>query len=217
MNQQRLIISFPACWTGPLPQTDRPPSLRSDMKRVQTSRRWCRLLTWLLPSYFSVTCRRGGWSSTLPEQQRTVTRGDNVNVLRLYLDERDIMSLNVDKAEPLLPKGRPLWLRWDVSLSKMPQSARAAALNCPLVGVSDIWVMVWWNQWLIDWKQTELTVICVDNRSFFFRIWWWEFGGCRSIFLYYVAVNGPANWLVPCNLGVQGSKPTWPPRKYHSF
>lgn len=53
-------------------------------------------------------------SSTLLELQRTVTHGDNVNVLRLYLDEWDVMSLNVDKAEPLLPKGRPLWGQYDL-------------------------------------------------------------------------------------------------------
>lgn len=97
-------LSLPACWTKLLPQSD------------TTS-----LLTWLsyfplilaAPSFLHVPWLPVG---ALPSSScgRTVTRGDNVSVIGLYLAEPDVMSLNVDKAGALLSEGRPPWVQPDL-------------------------------------------------------------------------------------------------------
>lgn len=86
------------------------------------------------------------WSSPLLELWRTVTHDDNVTVIRLYLDEWDVISLNMGKAEPLLPMGRPLWVQCDLIFKKatihtswstnLPE-LRSPTSDCLYFGIND--------------------------------------------------------------------------------
>lgn len=127
-----------------------------------------------------------GRSSTLLELRRTVTHGDNVNVIRLYLDEWDVMSLNVDKAEPLLPKGRPLWVQCDLIFKKKKNGTIHASwgTNPPRVQIPDVWLFMLWNEWLKHSKTKRINChLCYDNLLFIFKLMMWiGRRGCKSIF-----------------------------------
>lgn len=127
-----------------------------------------------------------GRSSTLLELRQTVTHGDNVNVIRLYLDEWDVMPLNVDKAEPLLPKGRPLWVRCDLIFKNAKiHTSRGTKLAEFKPPTSDCWCC-------------GITFIFVSAKSFLID-WWWELEAAGASF-YIILISKKLHWVAHCDI-----------------